>query len=223
VNVDVARFDPAMATTALTVKLAARPVATASGPPSWRATRAVRSIAGRVRDGTQRRYAWDGKSISLDDIDARASPEAARATGRGTLRSTAPQPVGRAHFADVDLSSVPIVAPVHAACPARWPPGGGAAPGRARGFTQADMALSFAANVEGRRVAVERFRAQTGGGNSPAAAASSSTARVPFSVMRAPRVSIPHVSPRFRPATRRHDQPPSGTLAPAFDVTAAWC
>jgi translocation and assembly module TamB len=221
-NVDVARFDPAWPTTALTVKLAARPIANGfAGTLAARNEQAGTLDAGRVPlTALSARYAWDGKSITLDDIDA-ALAGGGTATGRGTLPLDGRPSQWDVRIADVDLSSVQS-----SLLSTRLSGTLAAEVAEQRqvvraDLRQADMALSFAANVEGTRVAVERFRAQTGGGEL------AGSGSIVLDGARA--FSVSARATRFDPA--RFAAVPagqldgtitaSGTLEPTFDVTAA--
>ena len=90
-NVNVAQFDPAWPTTSLTVKLAARPAAGGfAGTVDARNAQAGTLDAGRIPVTALRaRYAWDGKTVELDDIAAELNGGGTASGQRHACRSMA--------------------------------------------------------------------------------------------------------------------------------------
>jgi translocation and assembly module TamB len=221
-NVNVAQFDPAWPTTSLTVKLAARPSAGGfAGTVDARNAQPGTLDAGRIPVAALRaRYAWDGKAVQLADI-------AAELNGGGTASGSGSVPLdGRPTQWDLSIGNVNLASIQSSLIATRLSGTLAAEVAEKRqvvraDLRQADMALSFAATVEGARIAVERFRAQAGTGEL------TGSGNVALDGTRAFKVAAR--ATRFDPA-RFADVPAgqldgtvtaTGTLAPSFDVTAA--
>ena len=221
-NVNVAQFNPAWPTTAVSMKLTARPTASGfAGTVDARNAAAGTLDAGRIPvTALTANYLWDGKVVELDAISAELNG-GGTASGRGTV------PIdGSATQWDLRIGNVNLASVQSSLIATRLSGTLAAEVAEKRQVVRADlrqddMALSFAATVEGPRVAIERFRAQAGGGE----LAGSGT--VALDGARAFNVNAK--ATRFDPA--RFAEVPagqldgtitaSGTLAPAFDVTAA--
>jgi translocation and assembly module TamB len=221
-DVDLAQFKSGLPTTALTLKLAARPTAQGFAGTVDARNDAVGAIdADRVPVAAlSARYAWEGQVLELEEIVADLAGNG-RATGSGRL----PLDGGPSQW-DLRLSNVNL-ARLQSSLIATHLSGTIAAEvAEARQVVRADlrqedMALSFAATVEGTEIVVQRFRAQAGEGVLAGSASASLDANRRFKAdVRATAfdpgrfADVPH-------GRLDGTLTASGTLAPGFDVTAA--
>jgi len=220
-NVNLTQFVPALPATTLTLSLSARPTAEGfAGTLSARNPTAGAYDAGRLPVAAlTSRFAWDGKVLVLDDIDAQL-PGNGRATGRVALPIAGGPTQLSLTLANVDLARIQsslITTHLSGTIAAEVAQQRQVVRADLR---QADMALAFAATVVGRRIDVERMRAQAAGGEIAGSGSFELDGKRPFTVT----ARATHFNPaRFvdMPAAQLDGTITArGTLTPAWDVTA---
>ncbi len=220
-DVDLAQFAPALPATALTLNLAARPSGAGfAGTLSARNANAGPLDAGRVPVAAlASKFTWDGKALALSDIDAEF-PGAGRATGSLTVPAGGGPVDLDLTIARVDLKRIQSSLMTTALSGSITAQVGQARQVVRADLRQEDLAVAFAATVAARRMTIERFRAQAGGGDL--------TGSGSFDFDGARAFTVTARAARFNPARfvavpeGRLDGTVSahGTLAPAWDVTA---
>ena len=220
-DVNLAQFVPALPATTLTLNLSARPTAEGfAGTLSARNPTAGAYDAGRLPVvALASRFAWDGKALMLDDVDAQL-PGNGRATGKVVLPIAAGVTQLSLTLVNIDLARIQsslITTHLSGTIAAEVAQQKQVVRADLR---QADMALAFAATIAGRRIDVERLRAQAAGGEIAGSGTFELDGKRPF--------AFTARATRFNPA-RFVDMPAAqldgtvtarGTLAPPWDVTA---
>ena len=164
-DVNVARFDPVLPVTRLSVTLDAEPVAQGFAGTLVAANAEAGAIdAGRVPFAAMNsRFRWDGRELVLDDIDARLAGDA-RITGRVTLPGDGAASRWQLNVRNLDLQRVQSTL-IATRLTGTLNADVAQATQSVRGdLTQADLALNFAATIVGRRIDIERFRGRAGAG-----------------------------------------------------------
>lgn len=221
-DVDLAQFGTALPTTALAAEVSARPDGAGfAGTLSARNVAAGTLDAGRVPVAAlAARFAWDGATATLSGIDA-----AMAGGGRVTGSAVVPAGAGAASL-DLALAGIDLARIQSSLAVTRMSGTLTAEVAQRRQIVrgdvrQADLALTFAATVEGRRVVVERARVRAGNGEL--------AGRGSFDLDGARAFSATARAAKFDPA-RFVAMPPAaldgtvearGTLAPAWDVAAS--
>ena len=164
-DVNVARFEGTLPATKLGVTIDAQPMADGfSGTLTARNADAGAIDTGRVPlAALNSRFAWDGRALALDAIDARLAGDA-RITGRASFPRDGSASRWQLGVRDLDLRallSTFVATRLNGTLNADVTQ----ATQNVRGeLTQAGMLLSFSAAVAGRRVDIQRFRIRAGEG-----------------------------------------------------------
>ena len=220
-DVNLAQFAAALPATTLTLTLSARPTAEGfAGTLSAQNPAAGALDAGRVPVAAlTSRFAWDGKVLVLDDVDAQIAGNG-RATGKVALPIS-----GGPLLLDLTLANIDLARIQSTLIATRLSGTLAASVAQQKQIVradlrQADMALAFAAAIVGRHVDVEQLRAQAGGGEIAGRGSFDLDGKRPF--------TFTARATRFNPA-RFVDMPAAqldgtvtarGTLTPTWDVSA---
>lgn len=220
-DVNLAQFVQALPATTLTLSLSARPTAEGfAGTLSARNATAGAYDAGRLPVAAlTSRFAWDGKVLVLDDVDAQLP-------GNGRARGMVALPIaGGLTQLSLTLTNIDLARIQSSLITTQLSGTIAAEVAQQRQIVradlrQADMALVFAATIVGHRVDVERLRAQAAGGEIAGSGTFELDGKRPFSFT----VRATHFNPaRFvdMPAGQLDGTVTArGTLTPTWDVTA---
>ncbi len=164
-DVNIALFGPTLPATRLTITVDAKPTANGFAGTMVAANADFGALdAGRVPLASiNSRFRWDGRELALDDIDARLAGDA-QVTGHATLAGDSAASRWQLSVRNLDLQRM------HSTLVATRLSGSlnadvaKATQSVRADLAQADLSLSFAATIVGRRVDIERFRGRAGTG-----------------------------------------------------------
>ena len=221
-GVDLAQFGAALPATALAVEASARPDGAGfAGSVSARNAAAGPLDAGRVPVAAfAAQFAWDGATATLSAIDA-AIAGGGRVTGRAAIPVHARTLTLDLTLAGVDLARIQsslLATRMSGTLTAEVAQQRQVVRGDVR---QADMALAFAATVEGRRVAVERARVRAGAGEIAGSGTLDLDGARAFSVSARATKFDPARFVAVPASTLEGTVEARGTLAPTWDVAAS--
>ena len=220
-DVDLAQFVAALPTTALTLRLAARPEGSGFAGTLTATNATVGTLdTGRIPVAAlSSRFAWDGHVLALSGVDAQLA-----GNGRATGDITVPVDGGPVRT-QLTLTNVDLARMQSSLLSTRL--GGTIAAEVAqdrqviRGdIRQADLALAFAATVVGRQVTVERLRAQAGDGEVTGSGSLTLDGTRPFALSARATRFDPSRFAAMPAAQLDGTIEARGTLAPTWDVTA---
>ena len=219
-DVDLAQFAPALPATAVTLTLTARPAGEGfAGTLAARNATAGALDAGRAPISTlSSRFAWDGKVLALSNVDAELAG-GGRATGNVALPVDGGPVRLQLVLANVDLARIQsslLATRLSGTLAADVARDRQVVRGDIR---QSDLALAFAAAVDGRQLTLERFVVRAGGGELAGSGAVDLDGARTFTLT----ARATHFNPaRFvaMPTAQLDGNVTArGTLAPQWDVT----